>query len=194
MICTFQIHLSILLALLYGGIGWFIDNKIKIYSIKFINHRISILKAEDWTIIGVYVSSNVSNNINSFNENLHDINQIRRVKEIDYKTKFVIIGDFNSDLNRKTKFDGILSKLLIEENLICVDHILFRNNPETYTFMGHHSGKSWIDHILTNEINLKYIQKLLIEDDYLNTRGHRAMPFELERKYNEGNYSQMKKK
>jgi hypothetical protein len=91
----------------HGGIGWLIKNSIKVSEIKHISKRISMLILNDRTcIIGVYMQCN-NNNITSYNEHLHDINQISGIiqNKENISNCLLIIGDFNADINRNNKFD-----------------------------------------------------------------------------------------
>jgi exonuclease III len=88
----------------FDGIEWFIEEEIKPRIITFINHEISVLKIQEWYIIDVYIHANINNSKSSYDEHLHDIQQLKsKIRETSYDTKLLILGDFNSDFkNPKT--------------------------------------------------------------------------------------------
>jgi hypothetical protein len=165
----------------YGGIGWLINKEIKPEKISFINHRISILKIQEWIILGVYMHANSNNSKRSFDEHMHDVQQLQSIiREFDFNTKILITGDFNSDLNRKSKFDRILQTMINEEGLVSVDQLKYGDKEGIHTFHGANNGKSWIDHVITRRQDIKFIYNLIINEDITNTSDHKAITIELE--------------
>jgi exonuclease III len=92
----------------HRGIGWLINKKIKIIKnkeIKNTSERISILKLlDDSLIIRVYLHCN-NNDISSYNQHLHAINQLRGIIQNEEKTSMgiLILGYFDLDLQQETK-------------------------------------------------------------------------------------------
>lgn len=148
-----------------GGLGWLIKRTLdNIYKLKvvYVNNRISyLLINKEYALIGVYMPSNdTSNPMNKLimRESIKDLrNTYLKLKSEKYKV--LIIGDLNTDFERKNSYD----KLLIEEtkslNLKpylyeyeqCVDHTFFKGNK-----------KSNIDNVLAEETLDIYIKNVEI--------------------------------
>lgn len=87
----------------FGGIGWIIKPEIEKYcKVNFISERITTLKINDLVIIGTYLTANDSSNTSFFEhqQNLSELICLTNELKKDFK-QIVIIGDFNSDFNRK---------------------------------------------------------------------------------------------
>jgi exonuclease III len=84
----------------------------------FISDNISVLKIDNqMNIIGVYLNCN-QNNTESFNNHLHDVEQLAGILKTISNENVLIIGDFNSDFKRKSKFDKILQQFVKKNNLV----------------------------------------------------------------------------
>lgn len=86
------------------------------------------------------------------------------------------MGDFNSDIKRKNKFDKLLVNFLKDCNLKCTD-LEFKQKFD-YTFFNQIS-KSWIDHIIIDK-NSDFIKKTVIGNSEENIGDHLIIESELE--------------
>ena len=103
------------------------------------------------------------------------------IRKFEHKNiPILLMGDFNSDINRQNRFDIILKNFIRDHNLILIDNI--NNNEISHTFSSalinnkiHHSN---IDHfILHSNSSIETLKNLNfhIFDDVANTSDHRAI-------------------
>ncbi|RNA10357.1 RNA-directed DNA polymerase from mobile element jockey-like [Brachionus plicatilis] len=109
----------------YGGIGWIVSKKIDkpmISEVKFHSRRISSIEKGNFTLIGVYLTSNDSTK-ESVIEHKIDLAELNEVTgELQRQEKlYLIIGDFNSDPWRNNTYDKQLVDFLIEKDLNCLE-------------------------------------------------------------------------
>ena len=94
------------------------------------------------------------------------------------KIPILIIGDFNADLRRKNKFDIVLSKFILDQNLIAIDLLHTQKVDHTYSFSQNFQKdrKLNLDHVLFTELeNSKSIIENInctILDDIANSSDH----------------------
>ena len=154
----------------HGGIGWLI-NKGKIglnAKVKFISERLSTCSIGDTIIIGVYMNYNDNSTIAIMeHERLitQVLNQIDLAIDEEKNKKVIVLGDFNSDLNRETEFDSILKAAIESYDLTCVDHLYTQSIDYTYR---NKNKKSRIDHIFIN----KHADKTTIQANIQHGKNH----------------------
>ena len=160
----------------FGGIGWAIRKNIKYHEIKFINDHISIIKLNNTTIIGVYLQCNY-NTKDSYNQHLHDISKLEGILNmIDNRENIMLIGDFNSDPQRKSKFDALIRKLFEKYDLIMLKNKKsISNNEKIFTFTGNNNSSSNIDHIIMNKEISMLNPKFQIVDSIMKTSDHKSI-------------------
>jgi len=84
----------------------------------------------------------------------------------------VILGDFNVDFSRRNTHTTTLTEFMRTNNLVAADIISPQNIYYTFS---NHTGKHWIDHVLTNKI--ERIGEVQIVDDHNNHSDHRDIQF-----------------
>ena len=87
----------------------------------------------------------------------------------------IILGDFNTDLSRRSKHTTLLIDFAKKNNLIFYD--TQNQNPVNYTYNGIVSRKSWIDHVLFDKDN-NHLCKIQIVEDVKNKSDHNPITFE----------------
>ena len=142
----------------FGGLCWFIDDKLKIISYEFISNFISIIKilidGNALNIIGVYC---IYNNNTSDHKKIFE-NQISVIESLcnqynDEKVDYILVGDFNADpIRRKYSCDKM-------------HHFTYSNE----------NSNSIIDHILIPKKLLDAFSISKIEYDSTNTSDHNAV-------------------
>ena len=155
----------------YGGTSWLVKKNIGAHKLTFINDRISILRIKSIAIIGVYLTCN-DNTYTSRLEIEHELITISKII-IELKTKnieFCIIGDFNCDIKRLNMHDKILNKMLLENNLFCIDMSVKQIVDYKYRKL---DKTSWIDHIVVE--NAKLIENPQIQLSEWNEGDHLAI-------------------
>ncbi|CAF0747706.1 unnamed protein product [Brachionus calyciflorus] len=166
----------------YGGIGWIINKRINNFKVTFIDNRISILRTNEYAIIGVYLTANENTSAtklikeNEFLQLSHIYNELKK------QFKVLIIGDFNCDIIRNQAHDKIMTHWLKNNKLCCMDVKYKDKNSFTYT---KNETSSWIDHIVS-PIDTMFIKNILIDDSESNCGDHLALSCELETNRNVG--------
>ena len=173
----------------FGGQAWIIEKSFEIIDHEFLSRHVSFvqLKKENkiFYIIGVYLPFDNPNkkeeSLSQFELSLSLISVIIK-KSLLSASPIFIIGDFNSDIYRKNRFDKILSEFITEENLCPLD-ILFTQKIN-YTFFTSNSNLNYIsniDHILFNQTKdnqiISKIQCNILED-VANMSDHNAISLE----------------
>jgi hypothetical protein len=161
----------------HGGVMWLINKKIQTKKVTFLTNRISTLEMSKTVIIGVYLRFNDQTDSETLIEHGNDVERIRELVNKASGKRAVVVGDFNSDLNRKKNFDKILQKMIVETPLIALDHIYLQSSD--YTFEGR--GKSWIDHVLGDSLFADCVSQVNIlngEEDQINSSDHLAIMVE----------------
>jgi len=145
----------------------------------FISDNISVLKIDNqMNKIGVYLNCN-QNNTESFNNHLHDVEQLAGILKTISNENVLIIGDFNSDFKRKSKFDKILQQFVKTNNLVIATNIN-KDISSHITYFGANNGVSSIDHILLNQNAAQNLKtEMRIEEHALNTSDHLSIHYEL---------------
>ncbi len=163
----------------YGSIGWIMRKNIIYKEIIFISDNISVLKIDNqMNKIGVYLNCN-QNNTESFNNHLHDVEQLAGILKTISNENVLIIGDFNSDFKRKSKFDKILQQFVKTNNLVIATNIN-KDISSHITYFGANNGVSSIDHILLNQNAAQNLKtEMRIEEHALNTSDHLSIHYEL---------------
>lgn len=158
----------------HGGIGWIVNGEIKNFNCKFITKRISYIKVAETIIIGVYMhfEDGKSDTALNFENDLSIINTIYKKHCDDHEV--IILGDFNTDLRRASKFEELLNNFLHENKLKCLDMLYLQKTEHTY-FKA--TKKSWIDHVIG--ASLKSIKQININDDEYNNGDHHALIMEI---------------
>ena len=162
----------------FGGLCWFIDDKLKIISYEFISNFISIIKilidGNALNIIGVYC---IYNNNTSDHKKIFE-NQISVIESLcnqynDEKVDYILVGDFNADpIRRKYSCDKMLNEIINDNELIST--IVKDNNIHHFTYSNENSN-SIIDHILIPKKLLDAFSIGKIEYDSTNTSDHNAV-------------------
>ena len=171
----------------FGGVGWIIDDQIKILHHEFMNDRISYIVVQQfdikWLIIGVYMSfdNNKIDSLSEFDDNLAIISELvnsyRRMG--DYN--IIVGGDFNADLNRKKRFDRRLCSFIKKEKLLICENLKEEKNQFTY-FVNNY--KACLDHVFmfnTDEFinNNKPMIISKISKDLINTSDHHPVSVDI---------------
>ena len=198
-----------------GGILWIIRNDIRdVIRIEHVSDNISkcfIANGNsEVVIIGVY--------INCDQRFRHDITELEIEINKHAKDKMLIIGDFNSDINRKRPNDKLLSEFLEKNELKVISHEYVQKIPYTFKSAAHQNkGISRIDHILAswhtkvdvNQININYdsqimnylhknnqIENKIIESlwEPTNNSDHRSITVEINESIKKANQLDMTKK
>ena len=164
----------------YGGTCWVVKKSVNILNFIQYNDKVSKLTIDDnnkksISIFGVWLEydDNSDERLANFHSNLSLM--AGQMKNDRYKNN-LIVGDFNSDLNRKNRFDKILVEYKKKFNLINSFDMFDQKNYFTY-FKGDY--KSRIDHIFLND-NLKTrIINSEIKTDSSETSDHKAITIEI---------------
>ena len=124
----------------------------------------------------------------------------------DKNIPIILMGDFNADIHRNNRFDDILKKFILDNEMIVLDHINENKIPHTYTtakIFNKRLNRTKLfqynlDHfILYSKRSLEDLKnsKFLVLDDIANTSDHRAInySFQLETTYDTPNTQTEKK-
>ena len=158
-----------------GGIAWIIKENIAC-KCEHLTDRLTLLKMPKTTIIGAYMmfNDNSSETRSAYEKDLNIIFNIMNDPKVK-KTDLILLGDFNIDPYRKTKFDMLLNNFVKKNNLIYADMMYVQKH--NYTF--HKQRKnSWIDHVICHCGNSTIVQVNLKEDKD-NLSDHLAICTEL---------------
>ena len=166
----------------FGGIAWIIHNEISSKTrINFVTERISTCEYEYICFIGVYLTYNkqTTDSIVEYEEQMAEvIEQMQQMKMKNIK-KVMILGDFNSDIFRKSSFDTVLRRVIEKERLTCLDCLFTQQVGHTYK---NGNSKSHIDHVFINQGLAGHILQVNIlseTKDQINTSDHTAIMVEL---------------
>jgi len=164
----------------WGGLCWIIKKEIKVINHEILDEGISVIDVKinenPLCIIGVYLKYNSSNT----ESNLKYQHQLRILEECIYKakemnTEFIIIGDFNGDIQRLRYLNDI--NLLNFINKTALESVNNQSLNIEYTY---HKGvnKSVIDYLLVSKVNISKYKISVVENKY-NTSDHCALLLEL---------------
>ncbi|RMZ96980.1 RNA-directed DNA polymerase from mobile element jockey-like, partial [Brachionus plicatilis] len=169
----------------YGGTAWILKKKINDkVKVTYFDDCISSCKIGDelW-LIGVYLKFN-NGTVEAILEHEEQIGKLLDIIENIYQqnstAKIAILGDFNSDLYRRTNFDDLMKHLIEFEQLTSIDTLYFQKTDHTFF---NKNNKSKIDHILVNEKLTKNCKQANILNDIKhkpNTSDHLAIEFEID--------------
>ena len=165
----------------WGGLCWIIKNNIKVSNFEILDDGISLIDVKindtDLTIMGIYLSFNS----NKIENSMHFLSQLKIIEGIiirlrDQRREFLIVGDFNGDLQRsKYSNDKNLISFLKRMNLQTVEN---DNKEINYSYYKGNS-KSLIDHAVV-DINNRLNIKVIIEDSKYNTSDHLSLKMTVE--------------
>lgn len=161
----------------FGGCMWLINKNLK-HKLNFITERISTVELDNIVIVGVYMRFN-DKTYETIIEHENDIASIEEIIGKHHDKSIAIIGDFNTDLRRKSRFDGCIKKMIEKNLLLAADKLYTQKTDHTFKFA---KGKSWIDHVLANKRLCAHLAQVNIEEDEINTSDHKAVSFECKKK------------
>lgn len=158
----------------FGGICWVIKNSIEIVSQNFFNNKVSCIELNDngkhLFVYGAWMpfDNKKSENDNTYQSYLSLIEgQIKNNKG----SMNLVIGDFNSDINRGNKFDCYLRKFISKCKLFsCTEN----KNKDNFTYQNG-NYKSTIDYILLSNNSKKNLVTSEIIFDILDCSDHKPI-------------------
>jgi hypothetical protein len=179
----------------FGGLAWVIDREFKKLDFEFFSRYCSFIHVKkgevELAFIGLYLPfDNPQNRIDSLNNFETTLTIVKSIIErFSYNDIPVMtLGDFNSDIFRKKRFDKILLNFILDNNLLNLSQLSTQKINCTYPneLLPCSDIKYNIDHVL---INLKGIDKFLsiqcnLLDDLANMSDHKALVTTLELKSN----------
>lgn len=173
----------------YGGRCWIINNNIPIKSYEVLNKAVSRV---------VVVNDDGFNTIIYGIWQPYDDNSIERLSfyhstlamlEADMKdfsdSRIVIMGDFNSDLNRGKRFDLLFKKFIDRSGLFVMSEKFGKGNLTTYS-KGEY--RATIDHILGNKNSYDCTGNFEVMNYSEDVSDHKPISCNLEIIYNSGTF------
>jgi len=104
----------------FGGLMWLLRKTAKKPKVKFITDRISTVMLSSTVIIGVYMRFNDQKK-ETMIEQSGDLDILTELIDKMEGKKVIIVGDFNMDLYRSSKFDKLLTRFIDNNNLLPID-------------------------------------------------------------------------
>jgi len=159
----------------FGGVCWLFKKNISVISHEFFNDAVSMIEVNICTnsssnrlrIFGVWIPFDDGSNekLAVFNQVLSVIEMYSELDDVPY----IIMGDFNADLNRNKRYDVFLRDFIKNNNLECLELYLSNGEKKTY-----HKGNysSTIDHIFVSKCLKNSITSYQVVDDPINGSDH----------------------
>jgi hypothetical protein len=160
----------------FGGRCWIINDKIPIKEYEVLNKAVSRL-----TVIGDDGNEVIIYGIwqpydDGTVEKLGFFHSTIAMLESDVKefsgNSILIMGDFNSDLNRNKRFDSLLRKFIKRSGLSVMSQVFSKDKIPTYKKGDY---RATLDHILGNEVIMKYITNFEVISESENLSDHQPV-------------------